>query len=232
MPGKVVPIGGGGFGDTPTPALDAWLIGLSGVSRPRVLFIPTATGDHPDRIVRFYQRAAEHDCVPGHLELFRRTVDDLREHVLRHDLILVGGGNTASMLAVWRAHGLDRVLREAWEAGRVLAGASAGAICWFEGGTTDSFGTMLAPLTGGLGLLAGSFCPHYDSEVQRRPVFQALVESRRLPSGYAADDRVALLFEDSRLADVVTDSPGAGAYRVEVLEGKVVEHAHEARSLV
>jgi peptidase E len=140
---------------------------------------------------------------------------DIRAHLLAQDLILVGGGNTANMLAVWRVHGVDAVLREAWEAGIVLAGWSAGAICWFEGGVTDSFGPELQPLEGGLGFLAGSFCPHYDGEPERRPTYRRLVAEGFSP-GFAADDAVGLRFDGAELAECVTEREGAaGAYRVE-----------------
>ena len=139
----------------------------------------------------------------------------IREHLLGQHLILVAGGNTANMLAVWRVHGVDRVLWEAWEAGIVLSGWSAGAICWFEGGVTDSFGPELARLDDGLGLLSGTFCPHYDSETDRRGTYQRLV-AEGFPTGIGADDAVGVVFDGTELAEVVTERPGAQGYRVEV----------------
>jgi peptidase E len=196
------------------PRLDLWLLSLTGRPRPRVLFVPTASGDAPDYITRFHRSYARHACEHEHLLLFNRTVPDLRRHVLAHDLIFVGGGNTANMLAVWRAHGMDAILREAWERGIVLAGISAGAICWFESGVTDSFGPKLAPLHGGLGFLPGSFCPHYDGERARQPVFRRLTASGELPDGYAADDGAGMLFEGTALAEVRTSRPNARAFRM------------------
>src|SRR5262249_32608842 len=145
------------------------LFSLARRPEPRVLFMPTATGDHADMIVRFHEALAGRRCLARTLTLFDRKVENVPDFVLGHDVVYVGGGNTASMLGVWRAHGLDVVMREAWAEGIVLSGTSAGAICWFEDGVTDSFGPMLAQLRDGLGMLRGSFCPHYDGEVERRP---------------------------------------------------------------
>jgi peptidase E len=133
--------------------------------------------------------------------------------VARADAVLVSGGNTANALAVWRVHGVDRALRDAWAGGAVLGGASAGANCWFDASVTDSFGPQLAPLHDGLGLLPGSFCPHYDGEELRRPVYTELVRGG-FPAGYAADDDCALLFEGTELREVVAQRQGARAYRV------------------
>jgi peptidase E len=138
---------------------------------------------------------------------------DLRELALSHDAILVCGGNTANLLAVWRVHGFDRVLREAWEAGVVLFGWSAGMICWFEAGVTDSFGPQLEGMRDGLGLLPGSACPHYDGEERRRPAYTRLV-SAGFPPGLALDDAAAARFEGTELVEVVSARPAAGGYRV------------------
>ncbi|HPK03056.1 MAG TPA: peptidase E, partial [Candidatus Sumerlaeota bacterium] len=139
------------------------------------------------------------------------------------DIIWVGGGNTANMLAVWRVHGVDRILREAWEAGVILTGGSAGSLCWFECGTTDSFNLFqLAPLHDGLGFLPGSHCPHYDGEAQRRPLYQRLI-AEGFPAGYALDDDAALHFEGTRIMEAVAARPEAGAYRVERVGGQVTE---------
>jgi peptidase E len=136
------------------------------------------------------------------------------------------------MLAVWRLHGVDAVLHEAWQAGTVMSGMSAGAICWFEGCTTDSFGPDLQPLRDGLGILAGSYCPHYDGEAQRRPLFQRLVADGSLPAGYAVDDGAALVFRDTELVEVVTSRPAARAYRVEPTgDGSATETPLPARQL-
>ena len=146
------------------------------------------------------------------------------------EVIYVGGGNTANMLAIWRVHGVDAVLRDAWRAGVVLAGLSAGAICWFSHGVTDSFGTDLTAFDGGLALLEGSFCPHYDGEELRRPRYQELVAAG-LPGGWGCDDGVALVFEGDALREVVSSRQGAGAYRVDLVDGQVREVAVPVRFL-
>jgi len=143
--------------------------------RARVCLIPTASADSLDQTLAFYELCRDCGAVPAHLNLFSRRVSDIRAFLLAQDAIFVGGGSTASMLAVWRVHGVDTVLREAWSEGIVLGGPSAGANCWFEASITDSFGPALAGLADGLGLLSGSFCPHYDGEVQRRPTYTRLI---------------------------------------------------------
>jgi dipeptidase E len=209
--GHIVALGGSFPGDH--PPIDDFLLGLTGRERPRVCFLGTATGDAPVRLVRFYASYARRSEA-SHLELFGVPEVAPRDQLLEQDLIWVGGGNTASMLAVWRAHGVDEALREAWERGTVLAGSSAGAICWFEAGVTDSFGPDLAAVRC-LGFLSGSACPHYDSEAGRRPAFRRLVASGELPPGLAADDGAGLHFVGTELAEVVTAVPGAQAYRVD-----------------
>jgi peptidase E len=171
-------------------------------------------------VATFYRAFSARDCQPSDLALFRRTVADLRTFLLQQDVIYVGGGNTADMLAIWRVHGVDAILHQAWEAGIVLAGISAGAICWFEASVTDSFGLNLAGMRDGLGFIPGSACPHYNSEEQRRPVYRQLVGSG-FPAGYAIDDQVGLHFVDRELAEVVTSAEGRTAYEVK-LEGMAV----------
>jgi peptidase E len=231
----IVAMGGGGFGDNglETP-LDEHILSLArsvrGQSRPRVCYLPTAGGDSERNIARFYSAFARRSEA-SHLALFDRSVGDLEGFLLGHDAIYVGGGNTANMLAIWRVHGLDRILRRAWDDGIVLAGRSAGSICWFEGGTTDSFGGLDA-LRDGLAFLPGSHSPHYDGEPQRRPTYQRLVASGELPPGYAADDGAALVFRGTELVEVVAERPEARAYRVERgPDGTAIETAIEARFL-
>jgi peptidase E len=216
MSGAIVGMGGGGFSEEPdNPLLDGFVVSLAGRERPRVCFVATASGDSEGYVARFYRAFAEHDCRPADLGLFDRRAGDLRRVVLEQDVVYVGGGNTASLLAVWRAHGLDAILREALDAGAVLCGVSAGMNCWFEASTTDSFGPELAPLHDGLGFVAGSACPHYDGEAQRRPLYQELVAGG-LPAGYAADEGAALHFDAAgALLEAVASREGARAYRVE-----------------
>lgn len=208
----IVGLGGGGFSDG-GDALDEFVLGLAGPARPRVCFLPTAAADSADYVVRFYEAFRER-AQPSHLELFGLPRRDIRDFLLGQDVVYVGGGNTANMLAIWRVHGVDTVLREAWERGIVLAGTSAGSICWFEAGVTDSFGEELAPLPC-LGFLPGSNCPHYDSEPQRRPTYRRLVDAGELPAGLAAEDGVGLHFVGTELAEAVTARPEGRAFRVE-----------------
>ena len=214
----IVALGGGGFQMEPdNPLLDDHVIAIardrSGHDRPRICLIPTASRDDPELIADFMRLFAPR-AEPRVLRLFEREDEDLAAVVREQDAVYVTGGNTANLLALWRLHGLDRILRDAWNAGVVMAGMSAGAICWFESCTTDSFGPTLRPLDGGLGILAGSLSPHYHGEAQRRPVYRRLVADGTLAAGYAVDDGVALVFRELELVEVVASAPGAGAWRV------------------
>ena len=218
MTGRIVAMGGAQLRpEDYDPRLNAFVLSLARRARPRVCFVGTATGDSAEYEANFYRAfSGHHDCEPSDLGLFERTIADLRGFVLSQDVVWVGGGNTASLLAVWRAHGLDAVLREAWEAGVVLCGVSAGMNCWFEASTTDSFDVnLLAGLNDGLGFLPGSACPHYDGEEQRRSLYRRLVREGALPPGYAADDAAALVFDGTALAEVVTTEEGSTGYRVD-----------------
>jgi peptidase E len=210
----IVAMGGGGF-LMEGRALDDFVIELAGGDRPRICYVPTAGGDAESSIDLFAAAFPQERARASVLRLFQRDVGDLAAFLLAQDVIYVGGGNTASMLAVWRAHGVDAVLREAWSRGIVLCGMSAGANCWFEGCSTDSFGPGLAPLRDGLGLLAGSFCPHYDGEPERQPAYRRWVASGALQPGYAADDGVGLVFEGTELVRAVAERPGGRAVRVD-----------------
>jgi peptidase E len=208
-------VGLGGFGDTPeqTERLCRHVFDLTGRDRPRLLIVPTATADSDDTVAAYFEHFAL-STDPSVLRTFPWPPTDLRTRILDQDAIWVGGGNTANMLAIWRVHGIDMLLREAWEAGIVLFGASAGMICWFEAGVTDSFGPQLAGLRDGLGFLAGSACPHYDGEELRRPRYRELVDGG-FPPGIAADDGVGLHYQGVELVEVVSCRPGAAAYRVD-----------------
>jgi dipeptidase E len=209
---QIVAMGGGGFLMEPeNPLLDDFVLGLGGGPRCRVCFLATASGDSDRMLVNFYTDLAPR-CRGTHLPLFRRTRADLEALLLAQDVIYVGGGNTANMLAVWRVHGVDRALRRAYDAGVVLAGISAGGLCWFDGGVTDSFGGLDAH-GDGLGLLPGTFCPHFD-EPDRRPSYERLV-GEGLPDGWGADAGAALHFVDGELHDAVCSRPHARVYRVE-----------------
>jgi dipeptidase E len=192
---------------------------------PRVCFVPTASADPDWMLVRLYESFAGR-AEASHISFNPWPRADLREHVLAQDAIYVSGGNTANALAIWRVHGFDHVLREAWERGILLCGWSAGMICWFEAGVTDSFGPELAGMRDGLGFLPGSACPHYDGEGRRRPAYRELVADG-FPPGLAADDGAALHFVGSELEEVVAVAEGARAYRV----GPGVETPIEPRVL-
>jgi dipeptidase E len=207
----IVGLGGGGDTQEQTDKLHDYALALTGKGRPRILYVPTAVAEHPDAIVSFYERFAERGQL-SHLRTFPFPPENLRELILSHDAICVSGGNTANMLAIWRVHGIDTLLREAWEQGAVLWGASAGMICWFEAGVTDSFGPHLDGMEC-LGFLPGSACPHYDGEEQRRPRYRELIDGG-FPEGVAADDGVGIHYVGTQIAEVVTCRPGAAAYRV------------------
>ena len=205
-------LGGGGSTDDETRRLLAHVTGLARRDGPRVCVVPTAVGDDADAVLRVYGLLPD-GVASTYLPFFPWPPSDLRRFVLDQDVIFVCGGNTANMLAVWRVHGFDRVLREAWEAGVVLTGWSAGMICWFEASVTDSFGPQLEGMRDGLGFLAGSACPHYDGEELRRPVYTKLVADG-FPPGVAADDGVGIHFVGTELVEVMSVRKGAGAYRV------------------
>ncbi len=225
-------MGGGGFTMEPdNPALDEYVRMLAPAREPRICLLPTAGGDSEDQIRRFHAAFADHLCEPTHVSLFRLGSQrvPLREHLLAQDLIYVGGGSMINLMALWRAHGLDAILREAWQAGIVLAGLSAGSMCWFEHGITKSRGTP--GVAAGLGFLPGSNSVHHDGEPERRPVFLDAVARGAIPPGWGVDDGVGLLFRGTRVAEAVTSRPGAHAYRVHVVDGAVVEEAIEPRLL-
>jgi dipeptidase E len=208
------------------PALTRYLLELSGRPRPKILFLPTASGDDPTYLLTFYQQLAGVACEPSHLALFHREVDDIAALVRRQDIVMVGGGNTANLLAIWRVHGVDRALRDAYTEGTILTGWSAGCICWYEAGITDSFTSELGPLRDGLGLLAGSACPHYDSETRRRPVYAREIDAG-FPAGIALEDGVAVRYDDERLIEIVSARVDGRAFAVD----RDGEHSLTVRAL-
>jgi peptidase E len=222
-PRRIVGFGGRSHAAPGEPSkLDEYVLRLTEREHPKVLYLPTPAADADALIVSFYERFRGR-AEPSHLKLFG-TPDaaSWRPHLLQQDAICVSGGNTANALAVWRTHGMDVMLREAWESGILLFGASAGMICWFECSVTDSFGPALAGLHDGLGFLPGSACPHYDGEERRRPVYQQLVASG-FPPGFALDEMAGAHFEGTTLKEVVTEAEGHDAYRVQLVDGQVRE---------
>ena len=228
----IVAMGGGGFAmDGDNPLLDDFVLSLARTStRPRICFVATASGDNDGYIARFHEAFPPARARATHLKFFERTVGDLRKFVLEQDVIYVGGGSTANLLAVWRLHGLDRALRAAWNRGIVLAGLSAGAICWFEHGVTDSLGQGMQRLDGGLGFLRGGFCPHYDGEAARRPALHRLIRGGFVPT-FALDDGAGAHFVGTRLKEIVSSRPRARAFHVTGKRDSVVETPLKVRYL-
>ena len=219
---QIIAIGGGGFyRDPDNLLLERYIIQQTGVGSPRVAFVPTASAERSNYLVSFYTAFLKLGCRPSHLSFFKRT-PDLRDYFLNQDVIFVGGGNTKSMLAVWQEWGVGELLREAWQSGTVLAGVSAGAICWFEQGITDSWAERLRPLDC-LGFLPGSCCPHYDGEAERRPSYHRLLANGEIAAGIAIEDWTGVHFKDSELFTVVASKPGAKAYKLGIVHASVEE---------
>jgi peptidase E len=220
---QIIAMGGGGFSMEPDNlALDRYVIEQTRKQQPRVCFIPTASGDARDYIERFESAFRSLGCDPFSLSVFNGPVGSWRDYLLSHDAIYVGGGNTRNLLTLWRDWGLDEIMREAWERGIVLAGVSAGSICWFEEGVTDSVPGELSRLRC-LGFVKGSNCPHYDGEIERRPSYHRLLRERQISPGFACDDGVALHFIDDTLHSVISSRPEACAYALSIEGGSVIE---------
>jgi peptidase E len=232
-PPQILAFGGGGFSmEWGNTMLDDHVLGLTGVSRPRVCFLPTASGDADHYIVRFYRALAPSRCEPSHISLFRREtgVEDPRSHLLEQDVIYVGGGSVVSLLGTWCAHGLDSALHDAWQAGVVLCGGSAGSLCWFTE-AVSGFHSGAPRRVRGLGLLPWSNAVHYDDEPPRRAAFQSAIAGGMTP-GYAASDGAALHFVGTELAEVIASQPDARAYFVSADgEGRAIEQELPVRFL-
>ena len=229
----VVAMGGGGFlGEGSVTPLDEFALSLAGPSAPSVCFVPTALGDADAAIAGFHRAFADVAGQTSDLGLFWRDARPIEEALDGVDVVYVAGGNTANLLVIWRLHGFDRVLADRAAAGDlVVCGPSAGGLCWFECGVTDSFTPDLGPLHDGMGWLAGSFCPHWDEEPRRKPVYRELVRTGGLPPGLAADGGAAAHFADGVLQRVVTERPGATVHAVTVRDGELVETAMNAADL-
>lgn len=210
-PRQIIAIGGSGFAKgKEKPFFEQYILRQTGAKNPRILFIGTATGDTPKYIEYFYATFSRLRCRPSHLPLFHRT-PDLRKTILMQDAIFVGGGNTKSMLAVWREWGIDKILKEAWKKGIVMSGVSAGAICWFEEGVTDSWAGKLMPLKC-LGFLQGSCCPHWSGEKERKPAYKKMLKAKKIKPGIAIDDGAAAHFLANTLVKIVRSKKSAGVY--------------------
>jgi len=220
---QIVAFGGGGFSmESGNPLLDDYVLGLSGVERPKVCFLPSASGDADHYLVRFYRAFPATRCEASHISLFRREQgpEDVRAHLLEQDLIYVGGGSVISLLGVWRAHGIDAILREAWERGVVLCGLSAGSLCWFSDAVTGFHGAPQR--VDGLGMLPFSNCVHYEPGSTRRSAYHDFIREG-MRSGYAAEDGAALHFVGTELSRVVASRPAARGYRLDAVGDRVVE---------
>lgn len=217
----------------PGPLLEHVLELAKPRGRPKLCFLNTADGDQLWWIATLHGMYEDRDVDVSCLRLFTMpNVADVAAHLRGQDAVWVGGGSTANLLAVWRVHGLDEIFRQCWESGVVLSGVSAGSLCWHVGGTTDSFGPELRPVTDALGFLPHSNSPHYDSEAQRRPLFHQLIGDGTLPGGYATDNGVGLLYRGTEMVEALSEVAGARAYRVQRGEdGEVEETAIDPRLL-
>lgn len=211
---QIIAIGGGGFSEEPeNPLLDIYVLEKSLRPNPKICFIPTASGDADSYLLKFYKSFSQHDCRPKHLSLFRPHTSDIEDFILNQDIIYIGGGNTKNMLAIWNVWGLPSIFQKAWNEGVVLAGISAGAICWFEQGATDSIPGKISAIEG-LGFLEGSFCPHYDREPLRPISVPGLIKNNELMPGYAVDNSVALYFLDRKINEIVSSIPEKKAQHI------------------
>ena len=222
MKKQIIAIGGGGFGRTPGEGLiEKYILDQSEKDVPNICFIPTATGDNEAYKVNYYSTFSKLECSPSHLDFFKRT-PDLKELILKQDVIFVGGGNTKSMLAVWKDWGLDLLLKEAYEKGVIMSGVSAGAICWFDQGVTDSWAEDLKVMDC-LGFIEGACCPHYDEEPQRKPSLNKFITEKVLKSCYAVDGGCALHIEDEKEFKSVVFSKNKNSFLVQMKDNKVAE---------
>ena len=225
MKKQIIAIGGGGFGRSPGEGvIEKYILDQSDKERPNICFIPTATGDNEAYKVNYYSTFSKLNCSPVHLDFFKRT-PDLEELIKHQDIIFVGGGNTKSMLAVWKDWGLDLILKEAYERGVIMCGVSAGAICWFEEGVTDSWSEELKVMDC-LGFVKGACCPHYDEEPQRRPSLSKFLTEGVMQSCYAVDGGCALHIENEQEYKAVVFAKDKNAYCVDLENDEVKEEPY------
>lgn len=228
---QIIALGGGGFSMEPdNPLLDRYILQQTKKKKPKVCFVPTASADSADYTLRFFRSFSTLECIPSCLPLFTPPTSDIRSFVMEKDVIYVGGGSTKNLLAIWREWELDNIFREAWRSGIILCGISAGSLCWFEQGITDSIPGPLTPIDC-LGFLKGSNCVHYDGERERRPRYQKLIAGKKIKGGIGADDGVALHYIGNKLVNIVSSRPNAKAYRVELKNKKIAETLLQPRFL-
>lgn len=227
----IIALGGGGFSMEPlNPLLDLYILKQSGKEKPKVCFIGTASGDAESYIDRFYSSFKKLHCEAAHLSLFRGHTAEIEKFIFEQDVLYVGGGNTRNLLTLWKEWGLDTAIRKAYERGTVLAGVSAGSICWFEQGVTDSIPGRLSSLNC-LGWLKGSNCPHYDGEAERRPAYHRLLKNGEIAPGIATEDGVAAHFINEELQGFVSSQLDKNAYSLEIKNDEVTEVAHTVKYL-
>ncbi|HPI41651.1 MAG TPA: peptidase E [Pseudobdellovibrionaceae bacterium] len=228
---QIIAMGGGGFSMEPlNPLLDLYILNQSIKENPKVCFIGTASGDAQSYIDRFYLSFNNLKCTPSHLSLFRGHTAEIEEFILDQDILYVGGGNTRNLLTLWRDWNLDTAIRKAYEKGTILAGISAGSICWFEQGVTDSIPGRLSSLKC-LGWIKGSNCPHYDGEAERRPAYHQLLKNNEILPGLATEDGVAAHFINEELKGFVSSQPGKKAYSLNLKNGEPFEESHSPKYL-
>lgn len=222
-PRQIIAMGGGGFMMEPdNPLLDDYILKSAHKRKPKICFIPTAGGDAKWRIDEFYEYFEKKNCIASHLSLFRGETNKIEKFILSQDILYVGGGNTRNMLVLWKEWELDLAIIKAYKKGTVLAGVSAGSICWFEQGLTDSIPRQLTKINC-LGILKGSNCPHFDGEPKRRTVFRKLIQLGQLENGVATDDGCALHFIDEELFKIISSRQTAKAYSFTQHSDKIVE---------
>lgn len=231
MKGQIIAMGGGSFLMEPeNPLLDQYILDQARNERPSICFLPHGTDNSERQTVAFFKAYARLQAEPTYLSLFAPHTADIREFLLEQDVIYVGGGNTKSMLALWREWDLDQILRQACEDGTVLAGVSAGANCWFEACSTDSLPGQFTPLPC-LGFLPGSFTPHFDGEPERRPTLHRMIQEGRLIEGLAADDGAAVHCVDGEIKEAISSRTNAQAFRVRFNGTQVIEEPLPTRYL-
>jgi len=220
---QIIALGGGGFSMEPeNPLLDDYILSQARQVNPKICFLPTASGDAQDYIERFYKAFQKKQCIPNHLSLFRGKTSKIENFILSQDIIYVGGGNTRNLILLWKEWKLDNAIRKAYENGTMLCGISAGSICWFEQGLTDSIPNELNKLDC-LGFLSGSNCPHFDGESERQASYKNKILSQEMLPGFACDDGVGLHFINEKLVKIITSRKDTYAFKFEVLDGQLIE---------
>lgn len=220
---QIIALGGGGFSMEPeNPLLDLYILNQSNSEKPKVCFLGTASGDSEDYINRFYKSFEKLNCKPDHLSLFKPKVSKIQDFLLSQDIIYVGGGNTKNMMVLWKEWEINKILKKAYKKGIILSGVSAGAICWFEHGASDSIPQRLTRVNG-LGFIEGSTCPHYDGEEIRKPEYRRLLKGQKVKSGIALDDGAGIHFINEEIHKVISSRPNAKAYKLYRENKEIIE---------